>query len=160
MPSRWDAEWVRRRTPLAAMARSPGGTAPSHFREDPNGIGGPSACPPYASKRHNGVRCPIMASPSNRDEFTTGTKVKLERRTTSQCSNPECRCQALAPTSGGDAFIQKGVASHIEAASPLGPRYRADMTRDERRNEANGIWLCQDCGKVVDSKPAARIPMA
>ncbi|WP_426051452.1 hypothetical protein [Brevundimonas sp. SL161] len=25
------------------------------------------------------------------------------------------------------------------------------MTREERRSEANGIWLCQDCGKVVDS---------
>lgn len=93
-----------------------------------------------------------MLSPSNRDEFTPGTKRKLERRAGMRCSNPECRHQTLAPTSTGEEFIQKGVASHIEAASPLGPRFREDMTREERRSEANGIWLCQDCGKVVDSK--------
>lgn len=93
-----------------------------------------------------------MLKPSNRDEFTPGTKRKLERRAGMRCSNPECRRQTLAPTSTGHEFIQKGVASHIEAASPLGPRFREDMTREERRSEANGIWLCQDCGKVVDSK--------
>src|SRR5690606_35394118 len=93
-----------------------------------------------------------MLRPSNRDEFTPGTKRKLERRAGMRCSNPECRRQTLAPTSTGDEFIQKGVASHIEAASPLGPRFRENMTRVERRSEANGIWLCQDCSKVVDSK--------
>lgn len=93
-----------------------------------------------------------MPSPSNRDEFTPGTKRKLERRSGTRCSNPECRRQTLAPTSTGERFIQKGVASHIEAASPLGPRFREEMTREERRSEANGIWLCQDCSKVVDSK--------
>lgn len=93
-----------------------------------------------------------MPSLSNRDEFTLGTKRKLERRAGMRCTNPECRRQTHAPASTGEESIQKGVASHIEAASPLGPRFREDMTREERRSEANGIWLCQDCSKVVDSK--------
>jgi hypothetical protein len=50
-----------------------------------------------------------------------------------------------------------GVAAHICAAAP-GPgarRYRADMTPEQRKSHENGIWLCQDCAKAIDSDDPA-----
>jgi hypothetical protein len=50
-----------------------------------------------------------------------------------------------------------GVAAHICAAAP-GPgarRYRADMTPEQRKSLENGIWLCQDCAKAIDSDDPA-----
>jgi len=50
-----------------------------------------------------------------------------------------------------------GVAAHICAAAP-GPgarRYRADMTPQQRKSHENGIWLCQDCAKAIDSDDPA-----
>ena len=46
-----------------------------------------------------------------------------------------------------------GVAAHICAAAP-GPgarRYRVDMTSQQRKSHENGIWLCQECAKAIDS---------
>jgi hypothetical protein len=58
-----------------------------------------------------------------------------------------------APTSDGAKDVNIGVAAHICAAAP-GPgarRYRADMTPEQRKSHENGIWLCQDCAKAIDS---------
>ncbi|MER9225788.1 hypothetical protein NKI39_09035 [Mesorhizobium sp. M0664] len=46
-----------------------------------------------------------------------------------------------------------GVAAHIcAAASGTGARrYRDDMTTEQRKSHENGIWLCQDCAKAIDS---------
>ena len=48
-----------------------------------------------------------------------------------------------------------GVAAHICAASPGGPRHNAAQTREERRSKDNGIWLCQNCGRIVDADPSS-----
>lgn len=48
-----------------------------------------------------------------------------------------------------------GVAAHICAASPGGPRYNAAQTPAERRGKENGVWLCQNCGRMVDADPAS-----
>jgi hypothetical protein len=47
--------------------------------------------------------------------------------------------------------INLGVAAHITAASRNGPRYDALLTEAERRNGENGIWLCQNCAKLIDN---------
>ncbi|WP_245519448.1 MULTISPECIES: hypothetical protein [unclassified Mesorhizobium] len=49
-----------------------------------------------------------------------------------------------------------GVAAHICAAAsgPGARRYRADMTTEQRKSHENGIWLCQDCAKAIDSDDA------
>jgi hypothetical protein len=46
-----------------------------------------------------------------------------------------------------------GVAAHITAASPGGPRYDASLSSADRQSAANGIWLCQKCAKLVDNDP-------
>ena len=43
-----------------------------------------------------------------------------------------------------------GIAAHITAASPGGPRYCASMTTNERSSIDNGIWLCSNCSAMID----------
>lgn len=43
-----------------------------------------------------------------------------------------------------------GVAAHICAASPGGPRYDATMSPDERSSIENGIWLCATHATLID----------
>jgi ribosomal protein L37AE/L43A len=47
--------------------------------------------------------------------------------------------------------VNIGVAAHITAASPGGPRYDPSLTNEQRADVSNGIWLCQSCAKLVDS---------
>lgn len=49
--------------------------------------------------------------------------------------------------------VSIGVAAHICAASPGGPRYDPDQTAEERSSQENGIWLCQDHAHVIDVDP-------
>jgi hypothetical protein len=37
------------------------------------------------------------------------------------------------------------------AAAPGAPRYDHTLTAEIRTSIANGIWLCQDCAKLIDS---------
>lgn len=41
----------------------------------------------------------------------------------------------------------------MTAASAGGPRYDPSLTRQQRRSPENGVWLCQNCAKLVDSDP-------
>lgn len=94
-----------------------------------------------------------MAKSNNRDDFSQATKNRLAKQARYHCSNPSCRKLTSAPTSDGANEVNIGVAAHICAAAP-GPgarRYRADMTTEQRKSHENGIWLCQDCAKAVDS---------
>ncbi|WP_105403390.1 NACHT domain-containing NTPase [Neorhizobium sp. T7_12] len=93
-----------------------------------------------------------MAKNSNRDEFTSITKRKLERQAGGHCSNPACRQLTSGATSDGKDVINIGEAAHIHAAARLGPRYDEEMTVNERRGAENGIWLCKKCARAVDSK--------
>jgi hypothetical protein len=47
-----------------------------------------------------------------------------------------------------------GVAAHISAARPGGPRYDPSLSREERQALNNGIWLCQNHAKIVDDDEA------
>lgn len=88
-----------------------------------------------------------------RDDFNIDVKRTLADRVGYHCSNPAC----MAPTSGPQRRSAKslniGVASHITAASPGGPRYDPQLTRENRGGIENGIWLCQNCAKLVDNDP-------
>jgi Zn-finger protein len=67
------------------------------------------------------------------------------------CSNPNCRKLTSGPRSDPNKSVRIGVAAHITAASPGGPRYDKSLSQRERSSAANGIWLCQNCAKLVDN---------
>ncbi len=87
----------------------------------------------------------------NRDEFTPSVKRVLAQRVNYICSNPDCRGHTVGPSSDPNKSINVGVAAHITAAAPGGPRYDPMLSDEERKSSENGIWLCQKCGKLIDS---------
>jgi hypothetical protein len=93
-----------------------------------------------------------MARNSNRDEFSRPIKRAIERQARGHCSNPVCRRLTSSATSDGTGEINIGVASHICAAAPGGPRYDASMTPQQRGAADNGVWLCQDHAHAVDAR--------
>jgi hypothetical protein len=86
----------------------------------------------------------------SRDDFTQPTIQLLAKRAGFRCSNPDCR----RPTSGpgaGQAAVNLGVAAHITAASRRGPRFDELLPGEARTSADNGIWLCQQCSRLVDA---------
>ena len=86
-----------------------------------------------------------------RDDFTEETKRNLAARTSHACSKPDCRASTSGPQSISPKALNIGVAGHITAAAPGGPRYDPALTPEQRSHQDNGIWLCQNCGKLVDN---------
>lgn len=85
-----------------------------------------------------------------RDNFTAPVKNKLAKRVLYVCSNPNCKKITIGPDSE-NGINNIGVAAHICAAAPGGPRYDKNMSEEERKSINNGIWLCQSCAKLIDS---------
>jgi len=92
---------------------------------------------------------------AGRDEFPLSVKRVVADRVAHMCSNPECRARTSGPQSDPGKAINVGVAAHITAAAPGGPRYDATLDPKARAGVGNAIWLCQNCAKLVDSDPAA-----
>ncbi len=67
------------------------------------------------------------------------------------CSRPECRALTSGPQLIEEKAVNVGVASHIAGAASLGPRYDPAMTSAQRKAISNGIWLCQNCAKIIDN---------
>jgi len=88
------------------------------------------------------------------DDFSEPVKRVLASRVGNLCSNPDCRALTSGPQTDVSKAINLGVAAHITAASPGGPRYNRDLLPEERSAPANGIWLCQNCSKLVDNDAA------
>lgn len=86
-----------------------------------------------------------------RDDFSKEVKDTVAARVSYRCSNPDCRAPTSGPQLDASKALNLGVAAHITAASPGGPRYDASLTPEERRHANNAIWLCQICGKLVDN---------
>jgi hypothetical protein len=89
-----------------------------------------------------------------RDDFTQQTIDVIAKRAGFLCSNPSCKSPTVGAAPGHDKSVNIGVAAHITAAAPGGPRYDPSLTREERRHQSNGIWLCQTHSKLVDSDSA------
>ena len=86
-----------------------------------------------------------------RDEFSSNTKHTIATRVNYRCSNPTCGASTSGPTQNPAKHLNIGVAAHITAASPRGPRYNPALTPEERGSPGNGIWLCQNCAKLNDN---------
>lgn len=87
----------------------------------------------------------------NRDDFTERTKLQIAKRAGWLCSYPSCRTPTIGATSDGKGEINIGTAAHICAAAPGGPRYDSEMSPEDRSAADNGIWMCRDHGKAIDS---------
>jgi hypothetical protein len=86
-----------------------------------------------------------------RDDFSTATKNDLSKRVGLRCSNPDCRRTTSGPTSQDAGNVNLGVAAHITAAASGGMRFDAAISSMDRSGINNGIWLCQNCAKLIDS---------
>jgi hypothetical protein len=87
------------------------------------------------------------------DDFSDQVKRALAARVGNLCSNPDCRALTSGPQDDPAKSLNLGVAAHITAASAAGPRYDPDLLPEERSAPGNGIWLCQNCAKLVDNDP-------
>jgi len=93
----------------------------------------------------------VVVDRDSRDDFPARIKDTLARRVGMRCSNPACQRTTSGPQSDQNKAVNIGVAAHITAASAGGPRYAPSLSKRERSSIKNGIWLCQNCSKLVDN---------
>jgi hypothetical protein len=86
-----------------------------------------------------------------RDEFSEPIKRRIAARAGHLCSRPECGAARCGPQVDEEGILNVGVAAHIHAASEGGPRFLAEMTPNDRSSAENGVWLCQNCAKLIDN---------
>jgi hypothetical protein len=92
---------------------------------------------------------------ATRDEFSLKTKALLAGRAGHVCSNPDCRLPTSGAALGNEGkVVTVGIAAHITAAAPGGPRYDPLQASEERSHLSNGIWLCTSHAKQIDDDPA------
>src|SRR5690349_1178008 len=88
-----------------------------------------------------------LAMRRRRDDFSEAVRRRLARRAGNRCSFPGCGASTEGPSSDGpEAVNSVGVAAHITAASPGGPRFDPTMSSVERRSIENAIWMCSTHG--------------
>ena len=88
----------------------------------------------------------------NRDEFSPKTRRQIGTRAGWHCSDPTCCQLTVCANSDGSGEMDLGVASHICAAAPGGPRYDVNQSSEQRKSADNGIWMCQIHGAAVDKE--------
>ncbi|WP_228853063.1 hypothetical protein [Aegicerativicinus sediminis] len=86
----------------------------------------------------------------SRDNFTKSTISNLARRVGFLCSNPKCKRHTVGPNVEEEKSTLIGIAAHITAASPGGPRYDNNLNEEQRKHISNGIWLCSNCATLID----------
>lgn len=91
---------------------------------------------------------------ASRDNFNARVRDTIARRAGFVCANPDCRQPTSGPRSDPDKHVDIGVAAHITAAAPGGPRYDSELSKGARKSASNGLWLCQNCAKLIDNDPA------
>lgn len=87
-----------------------------------------------------------------RDDFTKATKEILAKRVAWRCSFLGCNRITIGPGQDNSSqIVNVGEAAHITAASLKGPRYDDQMSPQERVAVDNGIWMCRQHAKMIDS---------
>jgi WD40 repeat protein len=86
-----------------------------------------------------------------RDDFKKPIIGILAKRAGHVCSNPSCCQPTSGPGKDENTAVNVGVAAHITAASPGGPRFEPSLSANERQSATNGIWVCQVCAKLIDN---------
>jgi len=86
-----------------------------------------------------------------RDEFAEDVKRVIANRAGNRCACPNCGTMTSGPQVDPARAVNVGVAAHITAAAPGGPRYDPELRPKQRREASNGIWLCQTHAKLIDN---------
>ena len=94
----------------------------------------------------------------NRDEFDQRTKETLAKRVCYRCSNPNCCKLTSGPHEDPSKSVNIGVAAHITAAASGGKRYNSEISSEARKSIDNGMWLCQNCAKLIDQINGTQAP--
>jgi hypothetical protein len=94
-----------------------------------------------------------------RPHFSPAVNRELRDRAGNRCSNPSCRRATSGPAKIGSGATNLGVASHVCAAMPGGPRYNPDQDESIRHSIDNGIWLCEICAAMIDKNDGAGFPV-
>ncbi len=88
----------------------------------------------------------------NRDDFSETTKSNAAKRVGYKCSFKNCNRPTVgASLENKNKASSIGVAAHICAAAPGGPRYDVTMTPEERKDISNCIWMCQTHAHLIDT---------
>ncbi len=92
----------------------------------------------------------------SRDDFSQSVKTILAGRAGWKCSFPNCPYPTAGPAiESHDKWIRNGVAAHITAAAPGGPRYDASMSPEQRSDISDAIWMCPTHGNLIDKEKTA-----
>ena len=78
---------------------------------------------------------------AGRDGFTQKTKED-------QAEVAGYKCQRCHQSCKSD-----GQVAHIKAAAEGGPRFDAGMSKADRRDISNAVYLCPECHREVDTNP-------
>jgi hypothetical protein len=91
---------------------------------------------------------------SNRDEFPKKVRNAVALRANNHCSFRGCPQPTSGPSEESpEAVNMTGRAAHIHGAAsgPGSRRYLASMTREERTDISNAIWLCAHHADLIDN---------
>src|SRR5690348_6684942 len=92
-------------------------------------------------------------------KFSAETIALLGKRAALRCSNPDCGVLTTGPTTDTSGATNIGEAAHIYGRTEDAARYDVRMSAGERADLTNGIWLCRNCHKQIDSDET-RFPAA
>lgn len=81
---------------------------------------------------------------SKRVNFTNGAKNQIKQDSLFFCQFPGCSI---------NTFLNTGEVSHINAASPGGPRYDKTQAKSVTKSAANGIMMCKKHAHIIDADP-------
>lgn len=87
-----------------------------------------------------------------RIEFNKTTKDIIARRAGYKCSFPGCNKTLVGPGLNSNEWITIGEYSHIFSAKKKGPRTSGNLSPQELKSPQNGIFLCRNHHKIIDTK--------
>src|SRR5262249_1939241 len=94
-----------------------------------------------------------MTGAKSRDESPKPVRDRDAARGSCHCSKPRRDIVTSGPAEDPAQSFSIGTAAHITAALRSGPRYDRSLTPTQRTSTGNAIWLCRNCGTLVDRDP-------
>lgn len=84
-------------------------------------------------------------------DFSKNITDILAKRAAYKCSNPDCRASTIGPNSDLNKATNIGEAAHIYGARLGSKRFNSEMNDSSRGEITNGVWLCRNCHKLIDT---------